>query len=457
MPVEPSSSLSVQLASRLVIDSVSYSNALPPWNEMWDIDFVALENKIRKKIRAYLSGGQRPTKASNVSVPTKSGMKKKWLLPSVTDQIIVQAAVSALAPKIASVVDLKHVMSYPYNSDPNRVQLTNSQISSWVQFQNQTTRRLSDGLFVLQIDLQGAFQSINRAQFWKFLQDTAPSRPETDLLRIVIEGISSPNDGLPLMNDSVFFLGNAYLRIVDELVGQYTKNFIRFVDDYRIFADSPKALDRIFEKLNGSLASIGFKINMSKVRLGSGQEYFDAIAKVKHVSTDLQPGYISAAIFDDIITPEDLITLIEHAINKPEELINEGFGRLLMGAVRKLSINSEVMEAKNYYRERQDPAEEVHQLLRERKDVIGQAEMLLRRYASDPNEDWRATCLIYIVGDFLPEDTMNDIRTSKMVGPITRLWARRSCGTTKRSRSLLELVDLDYLDEGREPPAMCSQ
>ena len=447
MPIDPFASLPVQLASRLVIDSVSYSNALPPWNESWDIDFAALEKTIREKIRAYFRASQMPKGAASVSVPTRSGAKKKWLLPSVADQIIVQAVVSGLAPKLASAVDGKRVMSYRYNSDPNRVQLTNSQIGSWAQFQNQTTRRLSEGLFVLQIDLQGAFQSINRAQFWNFLLGIVPSRPETELLRTVIEGISPTDEGLPLINDSVFFLGNAYLRIVDELVNQYTTNFIRFVDDYRIFAGSRRTLDEIFEKLNGSLPSIGFKVNMSKVKLGSGQEYFDAIAKVRHMSTDLQPGYISAAIFDDIITPEDLIRLIEQVINKPDELMNEGFGRLLMGAVRKLRINSEIMDSKNYYLELQDPDSKFSDLLHKRQDLIGKAGALLRRYAYDPNEDWRGACIIYIMG-FIPGDTMKDIATSEKVGPITHLWARRSC--YPRSKNYYEFLDLDYLDQGRE-------
>src|SRR5438093_2659497 len=123
-----------QLASRLVLDSISYSNCLPPWRDGVEIDFAGQDHRIRKRIQKYLNG-RKPEKPFAILVPKKNGAKKRWLIPSVADQIVLQAAVSGLARRVIKRVDDKRVFSYRYNQDPDRLLFIESQMHSWTQFQ----------------------------------------------------------------------------------------------------------------------------------------------------------------------------------------------------------------------------------------------------------------------------------------------------------------------------------
>src|SRR5437667_7137884 len=316
------SSLPIQLGTRLVLDSISYTNPLPPWLEAVAVDYEARENAINHKIKKYLAGDV-PRRPYEIEIPKKNGERKPWKVPSVNDQIIAQVCVSALAERIWRTVDEAVVLSYHYNTDPNRLQLTASQVSSWKQFQNETERRCrtsSDCL--LQIDLKDAFESIDRVKFFDFLQDLALKSVEVALLKLMLTSFSGSNSGLPLVNDSIFFIGNAYLQVVDQLVRKHSTNFIRFVDDYHIFSDSRDYLEKLLEQVSQELASIGFKINTRKVKLGSAEDYLEALAQGKYAKTkEVDGSGISAAAFDDVIAPDVLANIVRNALADPTYLL----------------------------------------------------------------------------------------------------------------------------------------
>ena len=94
--------LPIQLAIRLVLDSISYSNPLPPWFDSVTIDYKKRERTIGKKILRYLDG-EKPTVPFQIDLPKKTGGKKPWKVPSVNDQIILQAGVSVLAKQASEV------------------------------------------------------------------------------------------------------------------------------------------------------------------------------------------------------------------------------------------------------------------------------------------------------------------------------------------------------------------
>src|SRR5687767_11570409 len=267
-------SLPTRLATRLVFDSVSYSNCLPPWRDDVDMDFADMDRHIRRRISEYLKG-RNPSAPFTILVPKRNGSKKKWVIPSVMDQVILQTAVSELARPVSTLLDEKRVFSYRINKNPNKVQFTENQAASWTLFQETTQSRLKGpASSMLQMDLEGAFHSIDRPRFYDFLKRVSPSGIEVKLVEHLVESFAGHDPGLPLINDSLFFLGNAYLAVVDQVIQKQTPSFIRFVDDYRIFGSSNDGLERRFEQIDRALGDLGFKINMSKVKVGTRNDYF---------------------------------------------------------------------------------------------------------------------------------------------------------------------------------------
>jgi hypothetical protein len=458
-------SLPIQLAARLALDSISYSNPLPPWSDSVSVDYEAREDAIRNKINRYLAG-ERPLPPFEVSIPKKDGEKKIWKIPSVNDQIVIQACTSALAEKAHKVLNYSHAWSYHYNTNPDRLQLTESQVSLWKQFQDETKRRCkSRSECLLQIDLENAFESIDRGKFFDFLEQLAPGHIAVSLLKLMLDSLSGSSTGLPLINDSVFFIGNAYLHKVDQVVSKYTNDFIRFVDDYRIFGNSHDLLEKILEQISQELAPLGFRIKRSKVKLGSTEEYLEAISNGTYATTGTaSDGYISAVAFEDVIEPDLLVKLVGRAVEHPDDLLNEGFGRLSLGATRRIRLNHAVSQTKNYPH---SPLEDYVGLLSTNDELIGRALDLFESYLRLPDESWRAIWVLNVLEDAYSENVnlVDDVTRKENVmlrkrkddllrfasdnssSEIVRLRTNYSLGRGQEPK-LEELHELGYLEGG---------
>jgi len=442
------SSFPTQLASRLVLDSISYSNCLPPWRDGVEINFADQDRRTRKRIQEYLNG-RKPEKPFSILVPKKNGSKRPWLIPSVADQVVLQAAVSGLARRLIQRIDEKRVFSYRYNRDPDRLLFIENQIRSWTQFQEATESRLTrPSSFMLQLDLESAYQRIQRSKFYEFLEQVAGSTDEVKIIRLLIEAFAGDQGGLPLVNDSVFFLGNVYLSTVDEIIRRAAPEFIRFVDDYRIFGKSKTALNDMFARIHRALVGTNFAISISKVKIGSGSDYLDAIRKAGNARTEEQDNYISAAILSDLIAPEGLVELVAQVINQPDELMNEALGRFLLGAVRRMRLNGDVAVEQMTYGD--SPLSQFDEGIDKRKGLVDSAVHLLEQYSSQRDEEWRAVWIVYVFSEHLPASVCRAIQANRTVSPIVRLWMHGGDSSVKvKHDNAVFPDDLNYVEEGR--------
>jgi hypothetical protein len=448
------SGLPIQLGIRLALDAVSYSNPLPEWFDPITVNYSAREATIKDKIRAYFSG-QQPKPPFGILVPKRSGVAKLWSVPTVNDQIILQSCVSAIAEQLdLKCLDEHRIFSYRYNRDPNRLALVEDQIGAWSRFQNETNQRCNSSDCILQIDLEDAFGHIDRRRFIEFLKSVIPGTAITDLLGRLLEALAL-DQGLPLVNDSVFFLGNAYLSEVDKIVSRHTADYIRFVDDYRIFGPSRDKLESVLTGISGDLQSIGFQVNSQKVKMGSGQEYLNAISQLKYATKNVEVGYVSTVIFRDVVTPKDLVAVIDQTLSLPDERLNEGLGRYQLAALRRLRSNAVVAEGANF---QSTPIEDFSELL-STNAIVEKVTKLLKTYSATQSESWRTIWLLYLRKDFsapsIPDrristqldETVRDIANSPSVAPAVRFWAR---GIS--SRNLYDQIDLlhelDYVQQG---------
>jgi hypothetical protein len=449
------SGLPIQLGIRLALDAVSYSNPLPEWFDPITINYTAKQSAIEAKIRGYLNG-EKPKPPFRILVPKRSGTTKLWSLPTVNDQIILQTCVSSIAETLdIKCLDEKRVFSYRYNRDPNRLALVEDQISAWSRFQNETNQRCKSSDCMLQIDLEDAFGHIDRNRFAEFMRKTAPDSAVPDLLEPLLNAFAI-DKGLPLINDSIFFLGNAYLSEVDQIISRHTKNYIRFVDDYRIFDTSRGTLESLLTGISSDLQNAGFAINADKVKVGTGQEYLDAISQVKYSTRNVEVGYVTAVIFRDIVTPQHLVEIIEKTLHAPDEQMNEGLGRFQLAALRRMRFNAAVANLANF---QSTPSESFSELLSTNRSIVEKVTRLLKDYSGVQSESWRSVWLLYLRHDISDaaisdnrlraefQDTVTSIASSSTVAPVVRFWARRIA--SKRLDSEVELLhELDYVEQG---------
>ncbi len=457
------SSLPIQLAIRLTLDSVSYSNPLPNWFDILAINYSAREKVIRGKIEEYLNGTP-PKSPYEVMVPKKNGQMARWVVPSINDQIVFQTCVSSIAEVIDEMtIDKARVFSCRYNQDSNRLALLENQVSAWKEFQDETKKRCESDQCVLQIDLEDAFRSVDRARFIDFLRKFSPDGISVKLLHLLLNTFAGAEPGLPLMNDAGFFLGSAYFSEVDKLIARYTPNFIRFVDDYRVFADSREKLESLLESISRELQPIGFRINAHKLKLGSAEEYLEAVSKIKYAASDIAD-YIDVA-FGDVVRPTDMVAQLTRTLEKPDDYLNQGVGRLQIAALRRMHVDALIAEKTT-----RELKMSVRYLFSEQlssdMNVLGRLSQLLKSYSQDNSQIWRTLWLLYLIKDLhfyrevgdtswkLPADlesTLNRLKASDAVPQIVKLWASEIPNADKKTerQDLVEqLHECDYLECG---------
>jgi hypothetical protein len=454
-------SFPIQLAIRTLLDNVSYSNALPDWTTPLVIDYEGRENRIRATLDKYIAG-EPPEKTAEISVPKKVGKPNIWVVPSVNDQIILQACVSALAETIEQKCLAEDVVSsYRLNRDPKRLSFLEDQVDAWKKFQLKVQDKCSSNTCVLQIDIKSAYDSIDFDLFTKFLQNTAPNHSASGVLIHLLKSFSGQRGGLPFLNDTVFFLGNAYFSEVDAIVKSHHYEFVRFVDDYRIFGHSASDLEIVLSALRADLKTVGFEINEQKLKLGTGEEYLEAVSKLKYATTPATD-YHDASDHRDLFDPTDMFAQILATLRNPAERLHQGFGRLQMADLRR-------MRARSLFAEEQGgagayPEEQFNELLSENSEALKLIANLLDNYGNSPTDTWRLVWILYLcksldadlIGDTSLKsrifNSLEKISRNAAIDPIGRLWATKATvnRTPAETQKAVEQIHaLQYQEAGR--------
>jgi hypothetical protein len=440
---------SLQAATRLVLDSVSYSNPLPDWSAPNAIDYDVREALLARRVDDYLGRRARPKPGVTISVPRRNGTPKTWVVPSVNDQILLQVCALRLAhvAEAQSKVDYSRVFSYEINRVPSRLAFTQDQLTSWDNFMKETGRRVA-GRQILQFDLEQAYLSIDLARFLDFYRKLAGDGDEVALLEVLLRNIGGPG-GLPLINNSIFYLGNVYLTIVDTIVRDHTDDFIRFVDDYRVFDSSQTKLARMFASINKALTGIGFRTNPRKTRLGDENDFVEAVQATQKAAPSTAPNpeasdYNVPLVADDVVNPEALAALIAAAAKHAGDL-TEGMGRFLMQSLRRVNDDPSLVAVQQ---------QQIYQNALERKFDVAAANAALTSLATDPGAEWRLIWLLYVSNDLpKPESTFAPFLASvdtRKLSPLARCWLNRLLGRRTKSRvDVAALHDMSYLEAGQ--------
>jgi hypothetical protein len=450
---------SLQAATRLLLDSVSYSNPLPEWIPPTTVDYDAREQLLSTRADDYLSNRRRPKPGVPISVPRRDGSNRIWTIPTVNDQILLQTCALRLShiAERRGIVDYTRVFSYEINRSPHRLAFTQDSLPAWEGFLSETRRRVG-GRQILQFDIEQAYRSIDNRSFCGFFRNLAGDTDEVALLRVLLDHFESP-PGLPFVNNALFYLGNVYLSLVDDIVHDHTDDFIRYVDDYRVFDDSRERLERIFAGINRDLIKIGFRINPRKTRVGDENDFITAVEAADRAAPLPKPGeppeYNLPLVAEDVMEPEALAVLVPEAAKRVNDL-TEGMGRYLMQSVRRMSDDP------SFVAQRQ---QEIYYTGLKKNFDVPAANAALTTLSNDPHSEWRFVWLLYISSGLIhpyttgrhPFEPFLSAVKAAQVTPIARCWLNRLReGSTRRAVSAELLHDMSYVEAGRTLYGSCA-
>lgn len=166
------------------------------------------------------------------------------------------------------------VFSYRYKPDENSGTLFDKSIG-WHQFQESAKDAATKFPFILRCDISDFYPRIYHHRLENALRRATTKSDAVNRIMELVKAISAgPSYGLPVGGPASRLLSELLLNSVDRLLIAEGIRFIRFVDDYVIFAESREKAHSALIRLNELLlTNEGLSLQKAKTRILTASEY----------------------------------------------------------------------------------------------------------------------------------------------------------------------------------------
>lgn len=257
-------------------------------------------------------------------------------------------------------VSSKTVFSYRYKPDDEAGTLFDKGFG-WQQFQTAAKLAAEKHAYVLRCDISDFYPRIYHHRLENALRRATDKADVVNRIRDLVSAIAAgPSYGLPVGGPAARLLSELLLNSVDRLLVAEGITFIRFVDDYLVFADSRARAHSALIRLNELLlTNEGLSLQKAKTRILSSAEFLatsdfaeppdgestdDAQARTfRRLRIHYDPYSPTAEADYEALAQElskfDIVGMLGRELAKSR--IDEGLTRRLVSAIKLLPASSQ--------------------------------------------------------------------------------------------------------------------
>lgn len=203
-----------------------------------------------------------------------SGFRQGTQIDAIWNAYLLALVISIGEEVEARRVPSNVVFSYRYKPDSESGSLFDKDVG-WHQFQSTAKEFASTSSFVLRCDISDFYPRIYHHRLENALRRATAKHDAVNRIMALVSAISAgPSYGLPVGGPASRLLSELLLNSVDRLLISEGIKFIRFVDDYILFAESREKAHSALIRLNEIiLTNEGLSLQKSKTRILSSSEF----------------------------------------------------------------------------------------------------------------------------------------------------------------------------------------
>ncbi len=222
-------------------------------------EITQLRDELRQKI-------YQPQPIRRVKIPKRDGGERKLGIPSVRDRV-VQENLRNILEKIFEGEFSDH--SHGFRSGR----------SCFSALRDLFVQVKDGGIYIVDVDVAKCFDTIPHEALIDAVAEEVADRSILNLIRIFLTSpvrdgfkVVHPKQGTTQGSPLSPLLSNIYLALLDERLEHEGINYVRYADDIRATAKTPRAAREAKEQIDEGLKRLGLSMNLSKTKLTTAQQ-----------------------------------------------------------------------------------------------------------------------------------------------------------------------------------------